>query len=33
MDYLRRLPAPTAGALPVIPYDDRAREIRAVRVG
>jgi 5'-nucleotidase len=33
MDHLRSLPAARAGALPVIPVDARAAEVRAIRVG
>jgi 5'-nucleotidase len=32
MDYLRQLPVRNAGDLPVIPVDDRAREVRAIRI-
>jgi 5'-nucleotidase len=31
MDHLRRLPAKSAGALPVIPVDERAAEVRAIK--
>jgi 5'-nucleotidase len=30
MDYLRSLPVKNKGELPVIPVDDRAKEIRAI---
>jgi 5'-nucleotidase len=33
MDHLRRLPVTKAGELPVIPVDERAAEIRAIKVG
>jgi 5'-nucleotidase len=33
MDYLRRLPVKTKGKLPVIPVDERANEVRAVKAG
>ena len=33
MDHLLRLPAATAGGLPVIPVDERANETRAIRAG
>jgi 5'-nucleotidase len=33
MDHLRSLPAKSAGALPVIPVDERAGEVRAIKVG
>jgi len=33
MDYLRALPAKTAGELPVIPVDGRAAEVRAIKAG
>ena len=33
MDHLRRLPAKTKGALPVIPVDERANETRAIKAG
>lgn len=33
MDHLRRLPAPGPGKLPVIPVDERAAEVRAIRAG
>jgi 5'-nucleotidase len=32
MDYLRQLPVQGADELPVIPVDDRAREVRAIRI-
>jgi 5'-nucleotidase len=32
MDHLRRLPA-KKGELPVIPVDDRANEVRAIKAG
>ena len=32
MDHLRSLPAKTAGALPVIPVDERAAEVRAIKL-
>jgi 5'-nucleotidase len=31
MDHLRRLPTKSAGALPVIPVDERAAEVRAIK--
>jgi 5'-nucleotidase / UDP-sugar diphosphatase len=33
MDHLRGLPVKTKGELPTIPVDERAAEIRAIRVG
>jgi 5'-nucleotidase len=33
MDYLRSLPVKIKGDLPVIPVDECAAEIRAIRVG
>ena len=33
MDHLRSLPVKTAGALPVIPVDERAAEVRAIKAG
>ena len=33
MDHLRALPVKTAGELPVIPVDERAAEVRAIKVG
>ena len=33
MDQLRALPVKTAGELPVIPVDDRAAEVRAIKTG
>jgi 5'-nucleotidase/UDP-sugar diphosphatase len=33
MDHLRSLPVKTAGDLPIIPVDDRATEVRAIKVG
>jgi 5'-nucleotidase len=33
MDFLRALPAGKAGGLPVIPVDERAAEVRAIKVG
>lgn len=33
MDYLRALPARSPGELPVIPVDERAAEVRAIKVG
>ena len=33
MDYLRALPVKTKGELPVIPVDERAREVRAIKAG
>jgi 5'-nucleotidase / UDP-sugar diphosphatase len=33
MDHLRRLPVKTKGDLPVIPVDERAAELRAIKVG
>jgi hypothetical protein len=33
MDHLRARPAETAGKLPIIPVDDPAAEVRAIKVG
>ena len=33
MDHLRSLPVKSAGELPVIPVDERAAEVRAIKVG
>ena len=33
MDHLRKLPDKTVGDLPVIPINDRAREVRAIKAG
>ena len=33
MDHLRRLPVKKAGELPIIPVDERAAEVRAIKVG
>ena len=33
MDYLRTLPAKKKGELPVIPVDERAAEVRAIKEG
>jgi 5'-nucleotidase len=33
MDHLKRLPAKAPGELPVIPVDERAAEVRAIRIG
>jgi 5'-nucleotidase len=33
MDYLRDLPAVRKGELPVIPVDERAAEVRAIKAG
>jgi 5'-nucleotidase/UDP-sugar diphosphatase len=33
MDHLRRLPVKTKGELPTIPVDERAAEVRAIKVG
>jgi 5'-nucleotidase len=33
MDFLRNLPVTATGQLPVIPVDDRAAEVRAIKVG
>ncbi len=33
MDHLRRLPVKSPGQLPTIPVDDRAAEVRAIKVG
>jgi 5'-nucleotidase len=33
MDYLRNLPVKSKGELPVIPVDERAAEVRAIKVG
>jgi len=32
MDHLRSLPVKRAGELPTIPVDDRATEVRAIKV-
>jgi 5'-nucleotidase len=32
MDHLRKLPVKTPGELPVIPVDERAAEVRAIKV-
>jgi 5'-nucleotidase len=32
MDYLRSLPVKSKGELPVIPVDERAAEVRAIKV-
>jgi 5'-nucleotidase / UDP-sugar diphosphatase len=32
MDHLRNLPVTRKGELPVIPVDDRAAEVRAIKV-
>ena len=32
MDHLRRLPVKTPGGLPMIPVDQRAAEMRAIKV-
>jgi 5'-nucleotidase/UDP-sugar diphosphatase len=33
MDHLRNLPVKTPGELPIIPFDERATEVRAIKVG
>jgi 5'-nucleotidase len=33
MDHLRNLPVKRKGELPIIPVDDRAAEVRAIKVG
>jgi 5'-nucleotidase len=33
MDHLRRLPVKTKGQLPVVPVDERAAEVRAIKAG
>ena len=33
MDHLRALPVKTAGELPIIPVDERAAEVRAIKAG
>jgi 5'-nucleotidase len=33
MDHLRGLPVKTKGELPIIPVDQRAAEVRAIKVG
>jgi 5'-nucleotidase len=33
MDHLRALPVKTAGELPMIPVDERAAEVRAIKAG
>jgi 5'-nucleotidase / UDP-sugar diphosphatase len=33
MDYIRSLPVKTEGGLPIIPVDERASEVRAIKVG
>jgi 5'-nucleotidase len=33
MDHLRRLPVKTKGELPLIPTDERAAEVRAIKAG
>jgi 5'-nucleotidase/UDP-sugar diphosphatase len=33
MDHLRRLPVKKPGELPIIPVDERANEVRAVKAG
>jgi 5'-nucleotidase len=33
MDHLRSLPVKSKGELPMIPVDDRAAEVRAIKVG
>jgi 5'-nucleotidase len=33
MDYLRSLPIKTKGGLPMIPVDESASEVRAIKVG
>jgi 5'-nucleotidase len=33
MDHLRKLPVKGQGKLPVVPVDERAAEVRAIKVG
>jgi len=33
MDHLRSLPVKSPGELPVIPVDERAAEVRAIKIG
>jgi hypothetical protein len=33
MDYLRRLPVANGRNLPIIPVDERATEVRAIKAG
>jgi len=33
MDHLRSLPVKSAGELPTIPVDERAAEVRAIKMG
>ena len=33
VDHLRSLPVKSKGELPVVPVDDRAAEVRAIKVG
>jgi 5'-nucleotidase len=33
MDYISSLPVQTKGGLPIIPVDERASEVRAIKVG
>jgi len=33
MDHLLRLPVKSKGQLPIIPVDDRAKEVRAIKAG
>ena len=33
MDHLRGLPVKSPGELPIVPIDDRALEVRAIKVG
>jgi 5'-nucleotidase len=33
MDHLRALPVKNAGELPMIPVDERAAEVRAIKAG
>jgi 5'-nucleotidase len=33
MDHLRKLPVTGQGKLPVVPVDERAAEVRAIKVG
>jgi hypothetical protein len=33
MDHLRALPARSTGTLPIIPIDERASEVRAIKAG
>ena len=33
MDYIRKLPIKAKGELPEIPVDERAKEVRAIKLG